>query len=132
MILPWAKHAYKHLPMGIACAPDIFQSIMMDLLGDLDYVLVYIDDILIIQKVDKTESDHLKMIEQVLERLEAKGYCVNLPESFFIQKEVKYLGCILITSGLKPQPAKIEVMHCIMCPKNSKQLKMFLGMVDLY
>ena len=44
-ILPWGKYSYKRLPMGIACAPDIFQSIMMDLLGDLDYVLVYIDDI---------------------------------------------------------------------------------------
>ena len=45
-ILPWGKYAYQRLPMGVACAPDIFQSIMMDMLGDLDYVLVYIDDIL--------------------------------------------------------------------------------------
>ena len=42
--------------MGIACAPDIFQSIMMDLVGDLDYVLVYIDDILIIQHLEKFVS----------------------------------------------------------------------------
>ena len=44
-ILPWGKYAYKWLSMGIACAPDILQSIMMDLLGDFDYVLVYINDI---------------------------------------------------------------------------------------
>ena len=29
-ILPWGKYAYQRLPMGIACAPDIFQSIMLD------------------------------------------------------------------------------------------------------
>ena len=30
--------------MGVVCAPDIFQSIRMEILGDLDFVLVYIDD----------------------------------------------------------------------------------------
>ena len=40
-VLPWSKYAYKWLPMGIASTPDIFQSIMMDLLGNLDCVLVY-------------------------------------------------------------------------------------------
>ena len=52
--------------MGIASAPDIFQSIMMDLLGDLDYVLVYIDDILLLQRHGETEEDHLKKMEVVL------------------------------------------------------------------
>ena len=118
--------------MGIACAPDIFQSIMMDLLGDLDFVLVYINDILIVQKVGKSEADHMRKIEQVLERLEAKGSRAKLRKSFFMQKEVEYLGYLLTTGGLKPQPAKIEAMHCIMRPKNSKQLKMFLGMVNFY
>ena len=51
IVLLWDKYAYKCLPMGIMCAPDIFQSIMMELLGDLKHVLVYIDDILTVQKV---------------------------------------------------------------------------------
>ena len=46
--------------MGIACAPDIFQSIMMELLRDLEHVLVYIDDILIVQKVGENEAVHMK------------------------------------------------------------------------
>ena len=41
-ILPWGKYAYQRLPMGVACAPDIFQLIMMDMLSNLDYALVYI------------------------------------------------------------------------------------------
>mmetsp|Transcript_27042 Transcript_27042/g.74277 ORF Transcript_27042/g.74277 Transcript_27042/m.74277 type:complete len:117 (-) Transcript_27042:275-625(-) len=62
-ILPWGKYAYKRLAMGIACAPDIFQSVMMNLLADLDYVLVYIDDILIIQREGGLEQDHLDKID---------------------------------------------------------------------
>ena len=49
--------------MGVACAPDIFQSIMMDLLGDLDFVLVYINDILIIQQEGEAVTDHLNKVE---------------------------------------------------------------------
>ena len=71
--------------MGIASAPDIFQSIMMDLFQDLDYVLVYIDDILILQRQGETEDDHLKKIETVLSRLENKGFSANLRKSFLLQ-----------------------------------------------
>jgi hypothetical protein len=46
-VMPWGIYQYKVLPMGISNAPDIFQSIMMRLLGDLDFVHVYMDDILI-------------------------------------------------------------------------------------
>ena len=47
-ILPWGKYSYAKLPMGLCNAPDIFQAIMNELLGDLPYVLVYLDDILIL------------------------------------------------------------------------------------
>jgi hypothetical protein len=90
--------------MGIACAPDIFQSIMMEILGDLDYVLVYIDNISIIQRENETEQDHLDKVETVLQRLQEKGFRANLRRSFFVQKQVEYLGWLLTTNGLKPQP----------------------------
>ena len=59
-VLPLGKYAYKRLSMCIVCAPDIFQSIVMNLLGDFDYVLVYMVDILIVQKVGESEADHMK------------------------------------------------------------------------
>ena len=99
-ILPWGKYAYMRLPMGVACAPDIFQSIMMDLLGDLDYVLVYIDDILIIQRVGESEDDHLNKVATVLDRLQEAGFRANLRKSFFMQKEVEYLGFLLTADGI--------------------------------
>ena len=118
--------------MGIACTRDIFQSIMMDLLGDLDYVLVYIDGILLLQRHDETEEDHLKKMEIVLKRLNVTGFRANLPKSFFMQQEVEYLGFLLTSDGIKPQPKKIEEMTRIKPPTNSKQLKRFLGIINFY
>ena len=59
--------------MGAASAPDIVQHIMVGLLGHLDYALVCIDDILIIQQQDETEEDHLSKIETVSAILENAG-----------------------------------------------------------
>ena len=106
--------------MGIASALDIFQSIMMDLLDDLDYVLVYIDDILLLQRRGETEEDHLKKMETVLKQLSDIGFRANLRKSFSMQTEVEYLGFLLTTNGIKPQPKKIEVMTRIKPPTNLK------------
>ena len=126
------KNAYKRLPMGIACASDIFQSIMMDLLGDLNYILVYNDNILLLQRQGKLEEDHLNKMELVLKQLNGIGFRVNLRKSFLMQKEVEYLGFLLTTDGLKPQLKKVEVINRIKPPTNSKQLKLFLGMINFY
>ena len=75
---------------------------MMDLLGDLDFVLVYIDDILIIQREGETADDHLAKVEIVLQRLQDKGFRANLRKSFFMQQEVEYLGYLLTSDGIKP------------------------------
>jgi len=59
---------YKSLLMCIMWAPDIYQLIVMDLLGELYHALVYIDRILIIQRVGvgELEEDHItKKIKQV-------------------------------------------------------------------
>ena len=118
--------------MGLASAPDIFQSIMTGLFHDLDYVLVYLDDILIIQKEGKSEDDHLQKVEEVLKRLEDKGFRANLRKSFFMQQEVEYLGYLLTSDGIKPQQKKIEAIKRIKPPKNPKQLRSFLGLVNFY
>ena len=37
IILPWGKHSYLRLPMGIACSPDIFQAKMSVLMVTLEF-----------------------------------------------------------------------------------------------
>ena len=44
----WGKYKYLRLPMGIMSAPDIFQDKMRNICAQLDFVRVYIDDLLII------------------------------------------------------------------------------------
>ena len=47
-ITPFGKFKYKRLPMGISTAPDEFQARMTNLLGDLPFIRIYLDDLIAI------------------------------------------------------------------------------------
>ena len=129
-ILPWGKYQYKRLPMGMANAPDIFQQVMNDILGDLDFVLIYIDDILITS--NGTYEDHMQKLDIVLTRLEEKGFKCRVNKCYFAEAELEYLGYWLTRSGIQPQPKKVEAILRLKNPKNKKELRHFLGMVNYY
>jgi hypothetical protein len=57
IILPWGKYCYLHLPMGLACSPDIFQEKMSELFIDMTFVIVYQDDKLLL--TSGSFDDHL-------------------------------------------------------------------------
>ena len=93
---------------------------------------MYIDNVLILQRDDETEADHLQKLETVLKQLEDKGFRANLRKSFFMQEEVEYLGYQLTRKGLKPQRKKLVVIERIKPPSSLKQLKRFIGMINFY
>jgi transposase InsO family protein len=129
-ILPWGKYRYKRLPMGIKNSPDVFQAVINDLLGDLDFVQVYLDDILITS--NGSFQDHLKKLHLVFKRLEQANFRANLHKCFFAQDELDYLGYWLTRQGLQPQPKKVEAILRLTPPKTKRQLRHFLGMVNFY
>ena len=75
IIFPWGQYSYKRLPMGIAGSPDIFQGKMSELIESLEFVRVYLDDLLCISKLNL--EDHLEKLEEVLRRLCNAGLKVN-------------------------------------------------------
>ena len=129
-ILPWGKYQWCRLPMGVKCAPDIFQAIISDLFHDLDWVRGYIDDILITSTGDY--ADHLAKVDLVLARLEKVGFRARLQKCFFAQTELEYLGYWLTCEGIQPQPKKVEAILRLQAPKTVRQLRRFLGLVNFY
>ena len=95
--------------MRIASAPNIFQEVMNKLLGGFDYVNVYINNILVIQKEDESDESHLEKIEVALGRLEKRGFKATFKKPFFMQEEIEYLGYLLTRAGIQPQPKKLKL-----------------------
>jgi hypothetical protein len=76
--------------MGISTAPDEFQTRMQDLLGDLPFVIVHLDDIHVL--TEASFSNHIKELEQVFIRLKSVGLQCNALKCKFAAYENEYLG----------------------------------------
>ena len=70
----------------------IFQKAITACLGDLPYVNIYIDDILIFSKSIEDHYEHLKSVFDILLK---NNICINYDKSVFAQSEVQYLDRII-------------------------------------
>ena len=116
--------------MGLCNSPNIFQEYMGELLGDLEHVRAYIDDLLIISK--GTYEDHLEKLEEVFKRLQDAWVKVNAVKSAFGKTELEYLGYWVTREGVQPMPKKVEAIHNIATPKTRRQLRSFIGLINYY
>ena len=130
IVLPFGKFEYQRLPMGLCNSPDIFQEKMSQLMTDLEYVRVYIDDLLVL--TSGSFEDHLEKLHEVFERLERAGLKVNAKKSFFAREELEYLGFWITRNGIQPLDKKVEAMRKIAPPKTKKELRGFIGLVNYY
>jgi len=130
IVMPWGKYEYQRLPMGLCNSPDIFQEYMGELLGDLEHVRAYIDDLLIVGK--GTYEDHLEKLEEVLKHLQEAGVKVNAVKSAFGKSELEYLGYWITREGVQPIPKKVTAIHSIAPPKTRKRLRSFIGLIVYY
>jgi hypothetical protein len=116
--------------MGIAGSLDIFQSEMLELIEDLEYVQAYLDNFLCISR--SSLENHHKKLEEVLRRLCDTGLKVHAEKSNFFALKIEYLGYILTRDVIKPQCNKVQAILAIQLPTNVKELRHFLGMVQYY
>ena len=130
IVLPFGKYEYQRLPMGLCNSPDIFQEKMSELMADLEYIRVYIDDLLVL--TSDTLEDHLDKLDDVLTRLEVAGLKVNATKSFFARGELEYLGFWITREGIQPLPDKVHAIQRLAEPKTKKQLRGFIGLVNYY
>ena len=130
IILPWGKYKYKRLPMGLACSTDIFQSEMSSLVSDLTYARAYLDDLLCL--TSGTFDDHIDKLKVLLQRLQTAGLKVNAAKSLFCTTRIEYLGYVIDQQGIKPCNNKVNAILNLEPPKNLKELRRTLGMVQFY
>ena len=120
---------YTRMRYGVKPAGRIFQRFIEDKLSDIPCTVVKIDDILIIWKSDE---EHLKNIDKVLEILNEVGAMVNKSKCLFFANEIEYIGLLTHKNGIRVNPRKIDPIINMPQPTNVKQLQSFLGVVNYY
>ena len=130
LVFPFGKYEMQRLPMGLCNSPDIFQEKMSELFEGFDFVRTYIDDLLCLTK--GSFEDHLEKLDRILFRLKQAGLKVNGNKSFFARSELEYLGYWITRDGIKPLPDKVKAILKIETPRNQKELRSFIGVVNYY
>lgn len=127
----YGQFEYLVTPFGLTGAPGCFQTLMNNILRPYldDFVLVYLDDILIYSKTAGEHVNHLRTILQILRDHELYG---KLSKCEFLKQEIEYLGHIISKNGIQVNPKKIEAVKNWEIPKNVTQVQSFLGLCNYY
>ena len=102
---PMGLFEYRVLCSGLTNAPGTFQNIMNDVLKDVigEFVLVYLDDIVIYSR-DKNE--HYRHLQIVLELLRKHKLYANLSKCKFVRPELQFLATLWVPRGYRRTPKK--------------------------
>ncbi|KAL0378779.1 UNVERIFIED_CONTAM: Retrovirus-related Pol polyprotein from transposon [Sesamum radiatum] len=89
------------------------------------FVIVFIDDILIYYSSQEEHGKHLRAVLQILRE---KQLYAKLNKCEFLMKEIVFLGHIVSKEGVQPDPIRIKAILDWESPKNTFEVGCFLGL----
>lgn len=124
-------YEFNVLPFGLCNGPATFQRLMEIVLAGLQWktCLVYIDDILLFSS---SFSDHLVRLEQIFTRLREANLKLKLKKCKFGLKRITFLGHLITSEGVAPDPDKVKAITEIAEPTKVEELRSFLGLASYY
>ena len=127
---PFGEYEFNSIPFGLAQAPAYFQQLISMVLQDCrDFVMAYLDDIIIFSR---TPEEHLKHIEIIFQKLEVAGLKLKESKCDFFKSEIHYLGHLISDKGIQPLPEKLDTIQNMPRPWTPKEIKQFLGLTGYY
>ena len=117
------------MPFGLRNAGQTFQRMMDQILGDLPYAFVYVDDILVFSP--NLES-HVSDLRDILQICREHGLTISLPKCEFAVPQLEFLGHSVSAQGLAPLKKHTSALQDFPVPTNQSGLQRFLGLINYY
>jgi hypothetical protein len=127
----YGHYEFNVMPFGLTNAPATFQTLMNDIFRDLldICVIVYLDDILV---YSNSLEEHDKHLRTVLERSRKHKLYGKLSKSKFFTTEIEYIGHIVSTGKIQPNPTLVKAIRQFLLPESIKSMQSFLGLANYY
>ncbi|KAA3487485.1 retrotransposon protein [Gossypium australe] len=119
------------MPFGLMNAIAAFMDMMNRVFQPyLDqFVIVFINDILVYSRTEKEHDSHLRVVLQILRE---KQMYAKFSKCEFWLREVTFLGHVVSTKGIRVDPRKIEAVLDWKPPKFVAKIRSFLGLAGYY
>ena len=127
----YGHYEFLVLPFGLTNAPAVFMDLMNRVFRPyLDqFVVVFIDDILIYSKSLQAHEEHLKIVLQILKE---KKLFAKLKKCDFWLDRISFLGHVISKDGISVDPKKVEAVVEWERPTKVSEVRSFLGMAGYY
>ena len=130
-ISPEGLWQFCQMPFGLSNSPSQYSllvSLALQRLGS-EFVICYLDDILIFSK---SRKEHLYHLEQVLKAHVKAGLKLNLKKCQLFQDRLVYLGHLVSRQGIEMVPEYVEKILQWPIPTTGKELRQMLGFFQYY
>ncbi|MCH80451.1 retrotransposon protein, partial [Trifolium medium] len=127
----YGHYEFLVMPFGVTNAPAVFMDYMNRIFQPyLDqFVVIFIDDILIYSKSPQEHAQHLRIVLNILRE---KQLYAKFSKCEFWLSEVKFLGHVISQGGVAVDQAKVEAVLNWEKPRNVSEVRSFLGLAGYY
>nr|GEV64855.1 putative reverse transcriptase domain-containing protein [Tanacetum cinerariifolium] len=127
----YGHYEFQVMPFGLTNAPAVFIDLMNRVCKPyLDkFVIVFIEDILIYSKNKEENEEHLKLILELLKKVELYA---NFSKCEFWIPKVQFLRHVIDSKGIHVDQAKIKSIKDCASPKTLMEIRQFLGLAGYY
>jgi len=117
---------------GMTNSLATFQAIMNEILRDLinkGKVVAFVDNVLV---GIETEEGHDEIVEEILKRLEENDLYIKPEKCVWKARKIGFLGVVIGPNGIEIEAEKVDGVLSWPQPKNVKDARKFLGLVNYY
>ena len=127
----YGHYEFLVLPFGLTNAPATFMTLMNDIFREqLDqFVVIYLDDILV---YSKTKNEHSQHVKEVLGILRKHRLYAKITKCEFFQKRIEYLGHYISAEGVAVDDRKVKAIKDWPAPTTVSETRSFLGLANYY
>ena len=126
---PFGLFNFTRTPFGLRNSGQTFQRIIDHVTRGLDFVFVYLDDLLVTSPDHKTHKKHLRIL---FARLSEYGIIIGPEKCQFGTTELSFLGHHVCAEGISPLPSAVDAIVNFVKPEKQRALRRYLGMVNYY